>query len=321
MRARQLVAGLATYLPGVYRLFSKGTGGTNSARYCYSVWLRHLVMAQRNGLSTNPKIVAELGPGDSLGIGLAALISGCEQYYAFDVVEYANVERNIAIFDELTALFANRTPIPGDDAFPDVKPDLVSYDFPVDILDEARLTTALESKRIATIRNAICISEGNNSVIQYKVPWCGPSVVRRESVDMIFSQAVMEHVDDVKDTYKAIRSWLKPNGYVSNQIDFKCHGTAREWNGHWAYSDLLWKLIKGKRPYFLNRVPHSEHISALMKAGLTVVCDKTVQSKSSLTQSDLARRFRRISDDDLMTSGAFIQAKRAASDQIDDRVE
>jgi len=82
MKLKQLIFGMATFVPGIYQLRAKGTGGTDSARYCYSVWLRHLVMAKRNGLNPYPRIVAELGPGDSLGIGLAALISGCDKYFA-----------------------------------------------------------------------------------------------------------------------------------------------------------------------------------------------------------------------------------------------
>lgn len=44
-------------------------------------------MAYKNGLPVHPDTVAGLGPGDSLGFGLAALISGADKYFAFDVVE------------------------------------------------------------------------------------------------------------------------------------------------------------------------------------------------------------------------------------------
>ena len=120
MKIKNLLSGMATYIPGVNRFRAKGTGGTDSARYCYSVWLRHLVMAYNNGLSTTPQIVAELGPGDSIGVGLAALISGVEKYYAFDVVEHATNQRNLTIFDELLALFRKKEDIPGKDEFPKV---------------------------------------------------------------------------------------------------------------------------------------------------------------------------------------------------------
>jgi hypothetical protein len=102
--------------------------------------------------------------------------------------------------------------------------------------------------------------------------------------------------------------WLKSTGYISHQIDFKCHGTADEWNGHWAYSDFMWKLIRGKRPYLLNREPHSTHTAILSEEGYRVLCDVKFKSESSLTTDDLAPRFQSISNDDLTTGGAFIQA-------------
>jgi len=308
MKLKQLIYGIATFVPGVSQLRAKGTGGTDSARYCYSVWLRHLVMAKKNGLNPYPKIVAELGPGDSLGVGLAALISGCDKYFAFDVVEHANVETNAKIFDELVTLFKNRTPIPGDEEFPSVRPCLEEYEFPADILDETRLQHALEESRIERIKNSVNDFQRKDSLIQYKVPWDHTSIIKTESVDMIYSQAVLEHVDDLKGTYRAMHSWLESTGCISHQIDFRCHETADEWNGHWVYSDFMWKLIRGKRPYLLNRIPHSTHIKLLIEEGFKVVCDKTVTSDSRYTISDLAPRFKSISGDDLITSGTFIQA-------------
>ena len=89
MWLRHVVCGLLTYIPPIDKRLTNTTGGTSSARYCYSVWLRHLIRAGETGLSTQPKVVAELGPGDSLGIGLAALVSGSSLYYALDIVPYA----------------------------------------------------------------------------------------------------------------------------------------------------------------------------------------------------------------------------------------
>lgn len=82
MNIKQLLYGISTFVPGLSRFHSKEIGGTNSARYCYGVWLRHLAMANKSGLIMSPpKIVGELGTGDSIGIGLAALLSGAEMYY------------------------------------------------------------------------------------------------------------------------------------------------------------------------------------------------------------------------------------------------
>ncbi len=308
MKLGQLIHGLATFLPGVNKYFTKGTGGTDSARYCYSVWLRHLVMAKNNGLNPYPEVVAELGPGDSLGIGLMALLTGSEKYLAFDIFEYANIERNLKIFKELVAILKHKADIPGDDEFPDVKPRLDNYAFPVDIFTDSKLKEALLDSRIEKIRNSIINPTEKNSMIKYKVPWFDSSVIDKESVDMIYSQAVLEHADDLENTYKAMRLWLKPNGFVSHQIDFRCHGTSNEWNGHWMYSDFTWKLIRGKRPYLLNRAPHSTHLQLLKKENHKIVCDTTVTQNSNIKKDRLNPRFRDLSNSDLTTSGAFIQA-------------
>ena len=52
--------------------------------------------------------VAELGPGDSLGTGIAALLSGVEKYYALDVKPYFNNAINLEMFDRLLELFQRR---------------------------------------------------------------------------------------------------------------------------------------------------------------------------------------------------------------------
>ena len=148
MRYRRLMFNAFTMLPGVAalppiraRLASRdcGTGGTNSARYCYSIWLRHLVMAARHGLPTDAKAVTELGPGDSIGVGLAALLCGAECYTALDVVRHANVEGNLRVFDELVARFSRREDIPGDGELPSAQPRLQSYRFPAEVLDARRM--------------------------------------------------------------------------------------------------------------------------------------------------------------------------------------
>jgi len=308
-----IVKGMATYLPGVYNLTrqSKGSGGTISARYCYSVWLRHLVVAYENKLTVIPKVVAELGPGDSLGVGLAALLSGASKYYAFDIVEYANNKRNVETFDELTDLFKKRQRIPDQSEFPQIKPRLKSYEFPRHILTDERLESALEQHRIGPIKKTLLHLDGSvdyNACINYFVPWHNPRIIKEESVDMIYSQAVLEHVEDLAYVYKTMQQWLKPGGFISHEIDFTSHGKAKEWNGHWAYSDFIWSLIKGKRPYLLNREPCSTHITLIKELGFELACAIRSKEYSRIEKKDLTHRFRNMPDDDLATRAVFIQA-------------
>ena len=323
-----LAKGVATYVPGLRRLSGRRTGGSVSARYCYSVWLRHLSIASAHGLKSVPDVVAELGPGDSLGTGLAALLSGANRLYALDVVRYAETGRNLAVLDQLIELFARRAPIPGDDELPDVKPRLVDYAFPHALLGEERLRAALEPKRIAAIRAALAAagaapgrdadassSAGSDAhdgriQIRYSAPWSDPAVLEPESAGFIYSQAVLQHVVDLDHTYAALRRWLAPGGWMSHQIDFRSHGLAHEWNGHWAYPDTTWKWIQGRKPYLLNRAPHSAHLALLARHGFELVVDQTIRRDPGIGRARLSPRFAGFSDDDLTTSGALIQSIR-----------
>jgi hypothetical protein len=306
MRIKALAIGTLTFVPGLSVVYNRfiSTGGTDSARYCYTVWLRHLAMARSNGLCDGvPRRVAELGPGDSLGIGIAALLSGAERYTGLDIMQLSKQERNLAIFDELVTLFRQRVPIPGPDEFPDVKPPLPSYEFP------SGVTPQLDEQRLDLIRRSIMNPNVGDSLIRYAAPWHRSDVIDRGSVDMMFSQAVLEHVDDLVEAYSAMHSWLATGGFISHQIDFRCHGLTREWNGHWATSDLTWKVARGRRPFLINRQPHSVHLTRIRAAGFDIVCDKTASKPSKLDRRQLSPRFANCTLEDLTTSGAFIQAR------------
>jgi len=81
---KPVLKGVATMVPGLHRLLARpGGGSTDSAEYCYGVWLKHLTFLWQSGMREMPSSVAELGPGDSLGVGLAALLSGASRFYAW----------------------------------------------------------------------------------------------------------------------------------------------------------------------------------------------------------------------------------------------
>ena len=105
---------------------------------------------------------------------------------------------------------------------------------------------------------------------------------------MVYSQAVLEHVDDLATTYAALAEWLKPGGVASHQVGFVSHGITPEWNGHWTISDPVWKLIRGRRPYLLNREPASTHARMLRDSGLEVVNEVRVHKPSDIARSRLA---------------------------------
>ena len=307
IKPRALAGGIASMLPGIRAFTCRGSGGTCSGRYCYSVWLRHLVRAHESGLRTSFQSVAELGPGDSIGMGLAAILSGADRYIALDIKAHADPETNSKILDEVLALFQARAPIPDDAEFPMMQPKLARYDFPRDLLDERRLASSLATARVDEIRSAIAGRRASID-ISYVAPWYDPAVVQEDSVEFLFSQAVLEHVDDLDAAYSAMERSLKPGGIMSHSIDFSSHNVTRAWNGHWTLSDQAWRLVRGGRPYLINRQPLSRHLNLLREHGFEVV--KVESRRGAVAKSFRpARRFRSLSDEDVSTKGAFVQAR------------
>jgi len=281
MKLRILLRGVLGYFPWILKPFRKGTGGTSSARYCYSVWLRHLSFLYEAGMQIPPVIVAEIGPGDSLGIGLNALITGSVKYFAFDKIKHSNTSRNIEIFDELIELYRNKTSIPNAKEFPNVKPQLKNYNFPSQIFSENKLSELLNYSRINKIRKAIITSKGNQYTIKYFVPWDKESLLKSNSVDLIISQAVMEHVLDVNGSYQTMNKWLKKYGFMSHEIDYSAHETHKDWFGHWQYPNWLWKIIMKGRSYIINRYPNSYHINTFKNNNFKLIKQLPVYNKES----------------------------------------
>jgi hypothetical protein len=305
----QLFFGIATFIPGVYNLRAKknGSGGSYSARYCYSVYLRHMVMAYQKGLTIYPRVVAELGPGDSLGVGLMALLLGSEKYYALDVVEFSNSIKNIEVLDELILLLKSQEDIPDDIEFPRVIPKLSSYKFPKEIFSEEYLCKCLTPSRISKIKKSITRSKG---MVEYKAPWFDNSVISKNSVDMIISQAVLEHVDDLALAYKSMYKWLVSGGYMTHCIDFKSHGKSSYWDGHWKMPNWYWFLLRGDRPYLLNRSPFYVHQEIIEKNKFKILFVKRIVSQPSFPRRKLNLEFQKMPEDDRETSSVFIQIKK-----------
>jgi SAM-dependent methyltransferase len=288
---------------------NRGGGSTQSARYCYSVYLRHVVQLADAGFDADPRVVAEIGPGESIGTGLAALVAGAERYVGLDIKQYSLRPDAATLFDELVGLFQAQAPVPGGPEMPEVKPDLEDPSFPSRVLTETRLARALDPARLADLRARI-VGGAADTPVRQVAPWQQAVRIERGCVDWIFSQAAMEHVDDIPGTYAACHDWLRPGGAMSHQIDLRSHGTASKWNGHWSYSDGLWQLIRGRRLYLVNRQWASVHRAALRATGFAVVVEQRMVRHDGIARNRLSVGFRAMSDDDLSTSGLFVLARR-----------
>src|SRR3989442_12971731 len=82
--------------------------------------------------------VCELGPGNSIGPGLAAPFSGGKSYTGLDAFPYSfatNKKRIAELIVRLSEFFSSRRAIPGADQYPQINPELDNHDFPVWLVD------------------------------------------------------------------------------------------------------------------------------------------------------------------------------------------
>lgn len=292
------------------------TGWSNQARYCYAVWLRHLVMAERYGLNTDPRVIVELGPGDALGIGLCGMLCGADALYALDAFPYATIDHTLAVLDGLTVLLRRRATIPSAHEYPEVEPSVGSTDFPSSILTDHRLDRALDVERQRKLRAAITAgmdgSDHGGVSVRYQAPWRDASIVNEDAADIVISQAVMEHVRDLESSYAAMARWLAPKGHLSHQIDFRSHDTSPDLNGQWIYPEPVWRQLENEKVYrWINRQPCSTHLALVERNGLQPVATVRVESSDGIRRKHVSSQWRHLSDSDLNCCGALILATRA----------
>lgn len=310
MKLRSVVKGALTFVPGMSAILPKPNAGSHPpATYFYGVWMKHLAYLTAKGFPL-PQSVAELGPGDCLGVGISALLSGANRYYGLDIVEHTKPESNVRELEQLADFFRQRAPRPTK-GWPDFDPLLDERLFSKALTDEV-VTPALAPERLAFIREALLSAKGEagDITLTYRVPWSDASVIEEGSVDLVVSQAVLEHVKDIRATYAALYKWLRPGGVMSHQIDFRSHNLTPEWNGHRAISEPLWRVMLGNRPYLINREPWSAHAQAITDCGFRITCALLLPRTDGIPRSRLAKRWRNLSDEDFNCAEVFVQAQK-----------
>jgi hypothetical protein len=302
-KIKPLVKGTLSFaVPPLRTTHHGATFGTGSSAFCYSVFLRHFSYISQFTNGKVPRVVAEFGPGSSIGMGLAALIAGAELYYGLDIEDHTDSARNLLIFDDLVDLFRRRTPVPSHGLHETTFPPPLKWEFPERL--EKSLDSLLDRERIGSLRDDL--SRRSGKFIQIAVPWTAADIVPAHSIDWLFSHSVMEHVDDFEGAYQCFARWLKSRSMMTLNIDYRSHEMTRHWNGHWALSDLTWTLMRGRRPYLLNRVTHSGHINLIKYHKFSIEKELHHLPEGGLPKDKLAAAPRHITGADSVIGMAFV---------------
>ncbi len=242
-------------------------GAMDQADYAVRVFAIH---AERSGLAANPagKTVLELGPGDSVSTAVIAAAHGAS---AILVDTGAFVRDDLAPYVQLTDTLTQMGLTP---------PDVRGVDGLAALLERCRsryLTDGLESLRS----------------------------LESQSVDYIFSQAVLEHVrrDELLPMMRECRRVLKPGGVCSHQIDLRDHlggglnnlrFRERVWESPWF----------ARSGFYTNRLQYSTMLRMFREAGFNVRVTGVRRWDALPTpRRALAEQFRACPDEELCVAG------------------
>ena len=305
-----ILKGLATYIPGLRRALGRRhiSGEPISARRCYSICLHHLALIDETCGCGVPARIAELGPGDTLGTGLATLISGGAQYTGIDVLPFARNEKTLRLLSELVPLFRDRC-APAPHLWLDCGHLFDEKAFPKVVNTEVlrHNTTDAFVEGLARETGAV-LSGGKGQRLRYLVSPAMDDAIVANSLDFAFSHSVLEHVTDLSGLMRTLYAGLKPGGLMSHQYDLSSHNIVAAWDGHRRFNAARWTLVVGNRAFMINRLSHSEIVRTIEEAGFCILRTFVKKRPPTVPRSELGDCWKGQPDSDLEIERALVQA-------------
>lgn len=258
-------------LPFDYQLWQKlglfRHGYMDKSEYLTGVFDVH---AARAGIKfdLNGKTIMELGPGDSVGTALVAASHGAKAIL-IDAAAFAVSDIGFyqRLADELSAIGLQ----------------------PPDISRASSLDDVLEACHARYLTNGIRDF----------------SHIETGAVDLLFSQAVLEHVrkHEFVETMRECRRVLSGNGVASHRVDLKDHLGGGLNN--LRFSRRVWESsLFAKSGFYTNRIRYPEMILLFEQAGFNVeVINADCWSKLPIKRSSLDVSFAGLSDEELSVKG------------------
>jgi len=273
-----------------YRMWAKlgvfRHGHMETAQYVVSVFTNHIKNAFPNGLPLGATVL-ELGGGDSLASALVAKAYGAGRIYLVDVGEFARMD--VEFYKEIARRFAELG------------------------LDVPDISNAATLREILRTCNAEYLTGGLESLRN----------IPSQSVDFVWSQAVLEHVRKAKfeATMVELSRILKLEGKASHVVDFKDH-LANALN-HLRFSETLWESdLFASSGFYTNRIQARTMLDMFRRCGFENirVLREWRWNRLPTPSRSIDPSFRRVPEVDLLTSCITVTMSRRHGDFVEDLV-
>jgi SAM-dependent methyltransferase len=248
--------------------------------YALNVFNGHLSKAGLQNKDKNvDKTAMELGPGESLFSALLAKSFGFKRSLLLDVGNFTLP--SVEIYKDFALWLSNEgLPCPSLD-------NCGSADSMLQALDSQFLT------------------HGLSSLISL------PS----ESVDFVFSQAVLEHIHkhEFTETFKELWRVLKPGGVSTHVVDFKDH--LEQSLNNLRFSDRTWEAdwFAPSSGFYTNRIRLGEMVRLIEEQEFKIeVLEKSEWKTLPMPKNKLDPQFRALGDDELKVKGATLRLSKPA---------
>jgi SAM-dependent methyltransferase len=256
-------------------LFSPGE--MDDPDYAIGIFARHYRAAGSPGPGFS---FLELGPGDSLASAVTGRAFGAAGGWLVDAGAYA--ARDMGLYRRLAAQLAKH--LPGADLSA--------------VADAADTADMLERFSVRYLETGLA----------------GLRMVPDASCDMIFSQAVLEHVprDEFAATIAEFHRILKPGGVGTHQVDFRDHLGGGLNN--LRFSEKLWEApwFARRSGFYTNRLRLSEMIAMMRAAGFGVeIAEVSRWAEAPLARANITPALSGVGEEDLRVWEAFIVLGRA----------
>jgi SAM-dependent methyltransferase len=140
------------------------------------------------------------------------------------------------------------------------------------------------------------------------------SFIENETVDIIFSHCVLEHVRDMGSLISETGRVLKNEGCMLHFVDYRDHFFRYPYH-FLQFSEKTWDTFLD--PGYLPRYRVSDHVDGFLKAGftVTVLARDTHPSAFERIKDRIHPSFRRYEQEDLTTTTAMLHVKKKHTEE------